>query len=312
MLFGKSSLLIIIPQIVAKRGHRCMSMRTIITLCFILAFQLAFGQKDPSRLSETAFNFYMNKQFDSAAFYYERFIELKGITKDAYYYGQLGECYARLGKLGRARESYLEGLKDTSQMPYLSFQRNCCLGLVDLYLVEKNYEKALEYLKRAERDQPYFRGCSRGEFERNTQLRYKFAQCYEGLSLADTAIAYLTPYMFSDGLFRDSLKYDEINRYYVSLLKDRYQVIEIKKQLSSAIDEVYFSKEREPSIERRIEGSEFYRVNCYLMFFGEHVTLFNGGYEAKSWGGEPVKEFSKEYLIDRFRQTTTYRMISEL
>jgi tetratricopeptide (TPR) repeat protein len=270
----------------------------------------SFGQSNKKELSDIAFRFYMDKQFDSAAIYYEQVVELATEDNPAYYLGQLGDCYKKIGNRDRAKENYLKCLSDTAKSQHFSPKRDCAHGLADLYLKEEKYGEALRYLQLAENNFPHFRICSNGEFERETNLNYKFSQCFEGLNQIDSAIYYLTPYMFNkaENLLMDSLEYLQINEYYIGLLKKKYSDTEIKKQVFAAVDKIYYKKELDTEWEPISPTDKFYNVLCFFTLFGQKVIVTDSGYEANSWGGEPVLQYSKEYLIDYVKGTPTYKM----
>lgn len=284
-------------------------MRKFLTVWLLLFAVNAFGQIDKSELRDIAFGFYRNGQFDSAAFYYEQILQKPLGRSSSYFYAQLGDCYYQLGQLEKAKENYILCVSDTFKTHFFSIKRDCVKNLVDLLLAEKEYEKALGYLRKAESELPHFRICSNGEFGKETMLSYKFAQCFAGIGQLDSAMNYLTPYMFSEPYGMDSLGYIEIVEFYIIILKKKYSDAELKLELKNAIKQMYYKKEKDEEWEPLSPGEEFYNVLCYFTFYGQKVLLVDGGYEAKSWGGEPVKEFKKRSFIKFLKRTPTYKRI---
>jgi tetratricopeptide (TPR) repeat protein len=286
-------------------------MSKLITLIALFLSVQCIGQATADRAADTAFEYYWINKFDSALYYYQK-VDLFSSDRKSYFNAQIGKCYKGMGKVELAKASFVEAIKDSFTIKRIYFgQRAACHQLVDIFMAEGNYSKALEYLKLAERKYPHFRVCGNGEFERMSTLKYKFAQCYEKLNQLDTAIAYMTPYVFAktEDVSLDSLDYINTIEYYYTMLKQKYSECELKSSLYDALQRVYYKKAFDFESYRIDPKYKFYNVECYIEFLGTRITLVDVGYEANSWGEEPILVFTKDYLLQYFTKTPLYKMI---
>jgi tetratricopeptide (TPR) repeat protein len=287
-------------------------MKEILTILLTLVTLVTFGQNGEKKLRNIACEHYLDKDYDSALIYYQKLIQKPKFSNDPYYLKQIGDCYSHLNLPSKAKENYLKCVQDASA-GLLSPKRDCSLQLAEVYISEIKYDSALYYIQLAEKQWPHLRICSAGEFERETQINYKFAICFNGTGQLDSAIKYITPYAFSasDRLepFVDSTEYKKIVDFYLTLLGKNNSDQEIKNEFHRAVDNLTYIKELDKESKEKYPEDNWYNVNCYLDIFGERITLVDGGYEATSWGGEPVKAYSKESLIETLKESVAFREI---
>lgn len=286
-------------------------MNKLITLIALFLSVQCVGQAPADRLADTAFEYYLIKKFDSALYYYQK-ANLFSSNRRPYFNTQIGKCYKSIGKVALAKASFLEAIKDSSTDKRIYYaERAACHELMDICMAEGNYSQALAYLKLAERKFPHFRVCGAGEFERKVTLTYKFAQCYEKLNQLDSAIKYMSPYVFAktEDLTLDSLDYINMIEYYYTILKQQYSECELKSALDDALQRAYYKKTFDSESYRSDPKYKNYLVDCHIEFLGIRITLESSGYEANSWGGEPVLVYTKDYLLKHFTETPLYKMI---
>ncbi len=286
-------------------------MNKLVTLIALFLSVQCVGQATANRLADTAFEYYLINKFDSALYYYQK-VDVISSDRRPYLNAQIGKCYKGIGKIALAKASFLEAIKDSFTVKRTYFgQRSACHVLVDIFMAEGNYSKALDYLKLAERKFPHYRICGAGEFERKVTLTYKFAQCYEKLNQLDSAIKYMSPYVFAktEDVTLDSLDYINTIEYYYTILKQKYSECELKSSLDAAVQKAYYKKTFDFESYRSDPKYKNYVVECYIEFLGNRITLENSGYEANSWGGEPVLVFTKDYLLKYFTETPLYKKI---
>ena len=77
-------------------------------------------------MDDKAFDFYLDKKYDSALIYYQKIIKKKNWSSDPYYLNQIGDCFFYLGRNEQAKENYLQSLKDTSEAGPYAPQRGSC------------------------------------------------------------------------------------------------------------------------------------------------------------------------------------------
>jgi tetratricopeptide (TPR) repeat protein len=80
-----------------------------ITVALVLGSLHCFANADYSAQWQKGNSFYQQKQYDSAAYYYEEIAALKPINAEIYY--NLGNTYYRLNKIGLAVLNYERALK---------------------------------------------------------------------------------------------------------------------------------------------------------------------------------------------------------
>ena len=288
-------------------------MRQTLAILITVLTLSSFGQSE-KKLDDKAFDFYLDKKYDSALIYYQKIAKKKNRASDPYYLNQIWDCFFYLGRNEEAKENYLQSLKDTTEpgRPFAP-QRGSCHNLADVYIRECKYDSALYFLRLAEEKWPHFRICSAGEFERLSALNHKFAICFDGMGQPDTSIKYLTQYAFSTiDRFRsgdDSVKYAALVNFYLGVLDKRYSANEIRGEFATAIKNFNYKKELDPEFKKKYPEENYYNVESYIIFFGNKVILREGTYEANSWGGEPVEEYSKQYIFKRFSESILFRLL---
>lgn len=81
----------------------------LIPVIFLLGTLNSFAAADHNSIWNKANTFYLQKQFDSAAFYYEQLAQLKPLNAEVYF--NLGNTYYRLNKVGYAVLNFERALK---------------------------------------------------------------------------------------------------------------------------------------------------------------------------------------------------------
>jgi Tetratricopeptide repeat len=81
----------------------------LIPVIFLLGTFNSFAAADHNSIWNKANTFYIQKQFDSAAYYYEQLAQLKPLNAEVYF--NLGNTYYRLNKVGYAVLNFERALK---------------------------------------------------------------------------------------------------------------------------------------------------------------------------------------------------------
>jgi len=288
-------------------------MKSIITI-FAITFSLSsFGQYADSSLHMKAFRMYQNEKFDSAIIYYNQLLNLEVDNRDDYYFMQLGKCYFELKQFEKSKRCFLDCLTVIDTVFKNNYaQRESCFLLSEIYQLESNYEASLNILKVAEAKFPFRKICNAGEFERKMVLNDKFAFNFEKLNLIDSAINYLTPYMFSnvDDLLIDSSDYLKIVNNYYRLLCKKSSPKEVKDIFERAIIDIYYKKQVDTT-NSHITTNTWYTVESHFSLFGKKVYLCDVTYDVNSWGGDTVDSFQLSTLLQNLKSTPTYKLITE-
>ncbi len=286
-------------------------IKNIITLIAITLSLSCLGQNADSNKHMKAFQMYQNGKFDSAIFYYNELVNEKNHNRADYYFMQLGKCYFELKKFEQSKKYFLNCLTiiDTFFKNNHS-QRESCFGLSEIYQLFNNYEASLDILKLAETKFPHRKICNAGEFERKMDVNNKFAFCFEKLNMIDSAIFYLTPFMFTnaDDLQIDSIDYLKIVNNYYRLLCKYSSPEKVKNIFKKSIKEMVYNKKVDTT-NSYIKTNTWFNVECYFSFFGKKVYLCNVIYDVNSWGKEPVKSFEQSTILQYLKNTPTYKLI---
>jgi tetratricopeptide (TPR) repeat protein len=286
-------------------------MKNIITTIAITLSLSCFGQYADNSVHMKAFRMYQNDKFDSAIIYYKELLNQQIDNRDDYYFMQLGKCYFELKEFENSKKYFLNCLTVIDTVYKNNYaQRESCFGLSEIYQLENNYEASLNILKLAEAKFPHRKICNAGEFERKMILNNDFSLCFEKLNMIDSAITYLTPYMFTkpDDLLIDSIDYLKLVNNYYRLLCKKASPKEVKNIFERAIKEVYYKKLVDTT-NSYITTNTWYNVESYFSFFGKKVYLCNVTYDINSWGREPVKSFELSTLLEYLRSTPAYELI---
>jgi len=96
----------------------------LIPVLFLLGTLSCFADADHSSIWNKANSFYVQKQFDSAALYYEQLAKLKPLNAAVYF--NLGNTYYRLNKVGSAVLNFERALK--TDPDYFEAKENLALA----------------------------------------------------------------------------------------------------------------------------------------------------------------------------------------
>lgn len=218
-------------------------MKNVIFILFLLTLMPLYSQSNDKEMYQKAFDFYNIKQYDSAYYYFN--LDKK---KDVYSHSAFGKINYILGDFEKAKQNLILALSDTIEVnDLLSIKHSACLTLADIYLTENNHKKALNYLKLSKYKHPKFIWCTNmWHILDKIDINYKIAQCFNELSEIDSAIHYLTPYMFlnhKDYPSIDSLEFLAIQDFYISILYKRYTKDELQNYMKKGLDNLVFTKE---------------------------------------------------------------------
>ena len=289
-------------------------------LIMIATCSVALGQ---NKLLDSAFNSFHQGNYSKAVDLYKQVV-----AKDHYDFEMLllGLCYEKMDSIPQAKQLFEQTIEHKS-----TFKDAACDAsreLADLYYKEKNYRKAIDYYRKNGEIWEHARFADVNKFAFEFQKAVNISNCFKSLGEIDSAIAQPLPYIFSNFLmlkgyvFRfgpeksdlpDSLHCDSVCRSYLMLLKERYTVRRIKRELKKA-DANFEFKERNHLfgkdsiyVERTAQiGFAFLGVPIKRDGFG--VLLNQGEATPTKYG----RYFTREYYLTQFRQMPLYKMIEAL
>jgi len=281
--------------------------------------QGAFGA---TALGDSAFaNFHRGNYIDAIRLY------KKVVAQDPYGFAmeQLALCYLKADSISQAKDMFEKTIRLNSKIPDAAYHASH--ELADLYYKEKDYKKAIDYIQLNSAIWEKARFPVVNTFSFNYQKAVDLSNCYNELKQPDSAIAVLTPYVFSNYLMlthrisldpepidsRDSLKHDSICRAYLSLLLQRHTAKNIKQELKNADAGFHYAEENQ------FYGADKSQVRriAYLRFtfYGVHVdfeTIWNDPFKYNVVTPQWYKKQQQEGSLRRFRLMPLYKMITAL
>ncbi len=166
-------------------------------------------------------------------------------------YFTLAESYWQLGSISAAKKILLNIVSSDSAYytasafhssgtayGYGSFTSNhknkSCLLLVKIFIEEKNYNAALKYLFKADKEYNIYYTCGTGHNSYMNELKNLYAACYTGLGMTEKAITlHLSETFYSDDIL-------------ITLLKKKYRQSELNRYLNLAIDNIMINRDNSP------------------------------------------------------------------
>lgn len=278
-----------------------------IGLLYILFFVHASAQQSPSEMESWARQYLYKNKPDSALYAFGELRQKYPDFDKEYISNELGDIYLYYKKdTAKAAVNYLDALKGKGN--YVC--RKSCLSLASVNIGKKKYKEALSFLDLAEKEYPHFKICNAGEWERKTRLAYQYALCYGGMGNAKKAVSCLTQYMFCPASEfgyseYDSTEYMKIAGFYLNELKKAYKTEQLKKEWDNALGKLVYKSWDEGSAD-----DIWKKVDCHFEFFGEKVTLMNGGYKVESATPGFAASYSKGGILDWFSESPTYKALN--
>ncbi len=247
----------------------------------------------------------------------------QNIFLKGFYMKLLGDTYLKMDSLTQAKEILEQLMKLETDA---SMQEQCRTELADLYFKEKDYRKAIYYYAMHDGAWSHAHFDDVNQFEVNYYRAIALSKCYEGLNFKDSAIVVLTPYVFSSYrqlgyLFKwvrepvnikDSLKHDSVCMRYLTLLKQRYSNSNIKNELKKAEASYEYIEETKATKSDSVYFDK--SLICKTQFYGLNITVAEGSVFLKRSDLELKKNyfFTKEQMLQRFRDLPLYKMITAL
>ena len=291
-------------------------MRTSLIILATFYWTLAFGQDDAEKLSDKAFTYYLyDKDIDSALFYYKSLQQTFPNFRPSYINNVIGSCYLKKGDKDLAKNYLLLSLKRPD--PLDIFPERTCISIGDMFLEAKDYTSALAYY---DSSTSYYRTkvnrMSRHTFkEGNIQTIYKKAICFDRLNRLDTAINIMTPHIFInfDEYIIDSAEAPTIVDFYITLLKKKYSIKQIRNEFKTAMKGLTYKRENDSSRLHLNPEWKSIRIDCYFNFLGKKVDIFRyGGVGVKDFNEETPVGWRKDDILKDLYKTLAYQKIKNL
>ena len=188
-----------------------------------------------------------------------------------------------------------------------SYKNSACLLLTKIFIEEKNYSEALEYLVAADKQYTITYNCGTGHHRYQGELRHLYGLCYEGLEQTDKAIDLLLPHCF-----------DWNNKIILRILQAQYSADDIKKNMDWAINSITCAVDTFSSESYLIDnyGTEqeitteltYVSGTGTIELFGSVITLPQPDLK----DGETItrQHYVDQFLASSFLPTTNWRLFS--
>lgn len=291
-------------------------MRTLLLFIATICGTLAFGQDDAEKLNSKAFSYYLyERDIDSAFYYYTLLQQTFPGFRPSYISNVIGSCYLKKGEKELAKKHFLLSLKKPDSLDI--FPERTCIYLGDMFLEAKDYNSALAYydsstsyyrIKRLRMSSHSFR-------EGNIQTIYKKAICFDKLNRLDTAINIMTPHIFInfDDYIIDSAEAPNIVDFYITLLKKKYSIRQIRNEFKIAMKGLTYKRENDSSSLRLNHEWKFIRIDCYFNFLGKKIDITRlGGVGVKDFDEKTPIGWREEDVLKDLYKTLAYRKLKKL
>lgn len=276
-------------------------MRTCLAILLVIFSLFARGQTY-TQLSDRAFDLDSKNVHDSAIFYYQQCLSYFPDSAAGMISRRIANCYLENEDFAKAEEYLIRCLQSDST-PINHFSKSVAARqLADLYLDQKRYGEALEYLELSVTRYRGPRLCEGGFwYENRKRFHYKKALCYYGMGRKKEAINVLAPWMFLPDQFGCELDY--INEFFVNTVFEVYD----KNTVRSVLDSVFDKLEYKVTYEK---WRDEYTISAdvYLSFFEATIPLNFSAMSVKS-NSEVPEDFTREYFVSQVKQSHAYKYL---
>lgn len=218
--------------------------------------------------------------------------------------GRIAAAKSMFEKIEQSKESfYTENSFHPSSSQYgygsysSNYKNNACFYLMKIFLEEKEYDKALSYLVKADKAYSVGFNCGTGQNAYENRMRNYYAACYRGLGQDEKAIAlHLSQIFYSDDIL-------------ISLLRKKYSQQEINRQLQQALSTISILRDELPTklFTKDTEGRDslvatYLSGTSTMQLFGKTVSLPEPDLED---GGT----INRNLVIQEFKSSDFYRKL---
>lgn len=182
-----------------------------------------------------------------------------------------------------------------------NFKNGACLYLCRIFIEEKNYTKALNYLVQADKKHKIQYNCGTGAHMYKQELNKLYSVCYEGSGNTGKLIdLYLEEDFYTDESF-------------IALLLKKYSLPELKRQLQLALDNITIIKDSWPT-EYFLEGESGNADSLISRFTGGtgHTILFGRKIKLPKPELEHGEVITRQHFIDELIQSPFYCRLLKL
>lgn len=234
-------------------------MKYLILTILVFVGLTSFGQQVELRPDQTAFenalDVYYDEELDSALDLFNRFLidyPNSDLTPRAEYNMAyiLRECQRDLDAIPVFKKiidsNYYEyepagGLMEE----YALYKHRSAFFLADIYLNQRDYDKAKTYIRLFDKKYKYNHFCGNEMMANEINTSRQYARLYHGQGKTNKAIKKLLPYLFYDGLASNDQAIELLDE----LLNYKYSKGEIERSIKQAISSLVINSDDKALIE---------------------------------------------------------------
>lgn len=272
----------------AMRQHR------LILWVVLMCTQLTVGKHTHAQRMEDcikiAGGYYFSNQYDSALYYYTRAENQAPVQRKMYLLHQMGSSAYHLNNIDKAIQYWMACVQSPDSVEnfnYYTIRRWAGEGLMDAYASKKDYATVIDWAKRTEMYFQKDQGCGTGRYEKMMQVVFKKSTAYHHLNQTDSAIYFLTPYMFSKEatLLLDSGEYQPYIDLYIHWLRQvGYTPEQLSCQLQEAVKNLQVALLPAMNVSTCKPDPWLTHVKAYTNFLGIPVMLVDFEIVLHTWG----------------------------
>ncbi len=271
-----------------------MIRRFYVILFVLMGFQFAVNLNVRAQsfdgLHELARRHFNVNQFDSALYYYKQANSIAPENFKMYLLFKQGSSAYELSSYEEAIQYWdacVHYHDSVENFNYYSIRRWAAEGLINVYAKKREYRAVIDWAKRMEVFIRADGGCGTGRYEKMMQVVFKKSTAYHHLHLTDSAIHFLTPYMFGNEheLLLDSGEYQSYVVQYISWLQQAgYNQEKLRTQLQEAVKNLQVSLLPAMNENTCKPDPWLTRAKAYTKFIGIPVHLVNFEIVLHTWG----------------------------
>jgi len=185
-----------------------------------------------------------------------------------------------------------------------SHKNSAALYLTKIYILNKQFDKAYNYLEDAVKKYKVTYSCGTGFRMQKDKYDFLYARCYEGLQQYDKALELLIPASFK--------RYDEVS---VRVIKKLYSQNEIRDYLNKAENSIQCAFDTFPSYSYVYSnyGTKSQKTDTLIYYSGSAtINLFNKIVEMPRPDLDNGERVTKEHFIREFKKSSFYLALSEI
>jgi hypothetical protein len=182
-----------------------------------------------------------------------------------------------------------------------NYKNKACDYLAKIYIEQKKYDSAYQYLDYAVNKYKVSYSCGTGHLLQQSSYRYLYGLCYEGLEKDNELFDLLLPYCF-----------DWENETIIRVIKNKYTKPEIRKYLRDAIQSVDCIVDKKQSSAFIISNyGEKNEKTTEIKYYGGigTINLFGRKIALPTPSLENREILTRQYFVNLFKKSNFYRSL---